>query len=870
MSRNAEQPDRDAGAAPTWEMPRGLRRLVLLARAAVAWEHLWPRLWPAAGVAALFLAFALLDLPALLGGWLHLLVLVAFAVGFGVALWRGVSHLAWPGGEAGRRRLEHDSELRHRPLTGLEDSLAAGANDPAAAALWAAHRRRLEGLLGRLRVRWPRPDVAQADPRALRAIPVLLLAAGLIVGGHAVPERLERAVTPAVLAAAAPPPQVDVWLDPPSYTGQAPRFLKTEGPEAPKVLTAPAGSRVLAQVQGGGAPPTLQAGSEEISFEQVAQGAWKAEATLGKPGAAPSEAAPGDAAPALAVVQDETTLVRWPLDIRPDHAPRIDFPAPPQRGERNALHVTYKASDDYGLESVRLRITREGDARIEPIVRELPLPEAGAREAESGSYHDLTAHVWAGLEVQVRLIAEDAIGQTGESEAVTTVLPERTFQHPVARRLVELRKQLTRKPQDRLPIVQGLADLQRRPHHFYGDVVVALSLRAAERRLIYDKGEGGIAEVQELMWRTALRIEEGELAVAERDLRRAQEELMEALSRDDVSEAELQRLMDQLEQAMNRFLEALKEQMRQQLAEGQEPQPLPPDAQLLESRDLQEMLQRMREMAQSGARDAARQMLSQLQNILENLRMNPMTGRMSEQGRQAMQMMRDLQNLTREQQRLLDETFRRSQQQQGMRGEDGLPQWQRQQQGRQGQQGQRGRQGQRPQQPGPQQPSMSPAERQEALRRGLGQLMRQLGNMMGQIPRPLGEAEQEMRGATRALENEQPGQAVQPQTNALDSLRQGMQAMQQALQQQMMGQQPRMGGQGQGPLGWQGDQLRDPLGRSREQPGQGHVDTGDVKIPSEAELQRAREILDELRRRSGQRNRPELELDYIERLLERF
>jgi hypothetical protein len=46
--------------------------------------------------------------------------------------------------------------------------------------------------------------------------------------------------------------------------------------------------------------------------------------------------------------------------------------------------------------------------------------------------------------------------------------------------------------------------------------------------------------------------------------------------------------------------------------------------------------------------------------------------------------------------------------------------------------------------------------------------------------------------------------------------------------------------------------------------------TGTVKIPEESEIQRARKILDELRRRMGDLWRPELELEYIERLLKRF
>ena len=48
------------------------------------------------------------------------------------------------------------------------------------------------------------------------------------------------------------------------------------------------------------------------------------------------------------------------------------------------------------------------------------------------------------------------------------------------------------------------------------------------------------------------------------------------------------------------------------------------------------------------------------------------------------------------------------------------------------------------------------------------------------------------------------------------------------------------------------------------------IDSNDVAIPDAGSIQRAREILDELRRRSGQSSRPQIELDYINRLLQRF
>jgi hypothetical protein len=63
-------------------------------------------------------------------------------------------------------------------------------------------------------------------------------------------------------------------------------------------------------------------------------------------------------------------------------------------------------------------------------------------------------------------------------------------------------------------------------------------------------------------------------------------------------------------------------------------------------------------------------------------------------------------------------------------------------------------------------------------------------------------------------------------------------------------------------------QNRDPAGRPLN--GLDGLDGRDVKIPEESDLQRSREILDELLRRAGERFRPNIERDYIDRLLKRF
>jgi hypothetical protein len=101
-------------------------------------------------------------------------------------------------------------------------------------------------------------------------------------------------------------------------------------------------------------------------------------------------------------------------------------------------------------------------------------------------------------------------------------------------------------------------------------------------------------------------------------------------------------------------------------------------------------------------------------------------------------------------------------------------------------------------------------------------------------------------------------------------LRRGAQSLAQSMQGQQQGQ-ARMGpGPGRpGRLGpARSQQETDPLGRPLR--GRDYGDDTTVKVPGEIDVQRARRILEELRRRFGESFRPQLELEYIERLLQGF
>ncbi len=810
---------------------------MVLARAALVWERLWPALWPSVGVVGLFLTLALLDFLPFLPGWLHVLILGMLLVALLHGLWQLGPALRWPTAEAARRRLERDSGFDHRPLAALEDKLAAGTQDRAARALWDAHRKRLLAQASRLKLDLPRAGLAKVDPLALRVTLCLLLLSAAVVGRHDWPSRIESALSPRLAAARqALPSRLDVWINPPAYTSLPPLFLQPASPDSP-ALDVPVGSTVLAQVQGPGVLPRLLLGAAAEDFSLVTPGVYKITAEV-------------RSGTRLAIAQEETILAEWPLRVLPDLPPAIEFISPPGRTERSALRLEFGARDDYGVTKVAAVIQRADQPGGEPLSLELPLPGSGLRDAENSSYHDLTPHPWAGLAVDIRLTATDSLGQSGESDVVRTVLPERIFNHPVARALVALRKELTLAPDKRYPVIRGLAQLNRNPAHFFHDVVVALTLRSAERRLLYDRSPEAVGQVQQLMWDTALRIEEGELAIAERDLRKIQDALMKALA-EGASEEEIERLMEQLREALDRFLEALAEQMNEQMAQGMEPQPLPPYTQLLESEDLRQLLDRARELARSGARDAARELLAQLQNMLENLRANPLAQMLDQEGQNAWDMLRDLENLMQGQQELLDRSYERDREraQQGELGNEGEGQGEI---GREPGDGQRGA-------------NQMDAMTQEELRQRLGDIMRQLGEMLGDIPRPLGRAERAMRDARDALSREQAGQAIDPQSRALDQLQQGMQAMVDSFMERMGQSQPQRGS---GPVGMEPGAGRDPLGRSTGETGLEALEG--VEIPDKMELRRARKILNELRKRRSESGRPPIELDYIDRLLQQF
>ena len=135
----------------------------------------------------------------------------------------------------------------------------------------------------------------------------------------------------------------------------------------------------------------------------------------------------------------------------------------------------------------------------------------------------------------------------------------------------------------------------------------------------------------------------------------------------------------------------------------------------------------------------------------------------------------------------------------------------------------------------------------------------------------LKNAQDHMDQAAQSLKAQNFAAARDAQQKALEALQQGMddamQGMESALNMSFSGpSMPGMMGMGT-PMPQNRGQNTDPFGREN---GNANPFSGSLDYKDGQNLQKSREIIDELRRRSGERYRPQQELDYIQRLLERF
>lgn len=810
---------------------------VHLARLTLLWERAAPVLAGPLAVLAVYAALSLAGLIERMGDpWRALLALALLIMGAAFAT-PAARRFRWPSRREAQRRVEADSGLAGRPYEALDDEMATGES-----VFWLAHRGRMRERLASARTRRPRAAWASLDSHGLRVGAGLVLVTGFLYAGDTALPRLADAFSPVPLSGGADRAVAEFWIEPPDYTGRPVIFLRER-----REARVPQGSVLAARISGIRRDPRVSGGDADIE-----------------------EIGPGVRQLRMTVDQDSRILVRsgafrerLELEVIIDTPPRLALVAEPESDGQGRLMLEFTARDDYGIEHYRLQIARDPGNDINPDEDAwdvIDIPPGGvvpAREADRYRASVETArHPLAGERVLVRLEGIDGAGQSGVTGPMALRLPQRLFLDPMARAVAYERRlfldgagpygphpeshprrqddpfwpwlddepelRIERAPAAVMRLAQALDALGDAPSGHFRDRIVFLGLRTAMHQVRRAREIEDLDHIEEDLWQIALRAELGTLADAEAALRAAERALADALARG-ADEMELAALFEQFEQATRNYIAALMREAMQSgaLASGA-------GGGLNLSADLlQELLDALREATELGDTEGARRALAQLAELLRNMQV--MAGGAgqgqaeSALGQALREALEELGEVIGEQRGLTDDTYEQS------RSGDLA-------EGRPGEQGR------------------SLAERQDALQERLGELLEAMPDGMSEEGvQAFDEAARQMDEASRALQRGDGQGALDAQDEALGALRRGAAETAERLQ-------------AENESSGRGQAERDPLGRETDGGGTG----GSTEIPSEMERQRARDILDELRRRAADGSLTPEERAYIERLLDRF
>ncbi|MBT9384827.1 TIGR02302 family protein [Pseudooceanicola sp. CBS1P-1] len=855
------------------EILRRLKWPLRLTRVGLLAERFMRAFWPLWALCATVLALLMLGIQDSSN------IVLVWSVGAGSFLaivWfliRGALRFRFPRREEALKRL--DATLKGHPLQALGDDMASGGDDPGTRALWAAHRARMAARTRGAKAVRPDLNLTTRDPFGLRYVALLCLMTALLFGSF---WRIGSVadMAPGGAAEAAAGPSWEGWVAPPPHTRLPVLYL----PDIPAgTLQAPQGSKVTLRLYG---PEGKLHVAEDVS---------------GRVGDLP----PSDAnAQEFSVHQGGRIAIDgpggrvWKVALIPDQKPKVEATGAAEASVEGQLSLPFHASDDYGVESGQARIVldlpkvdRRYGLALDPepraaITVPLPMPISGSRaDFNETLIENFSQHPWANMPVKVSLSVTDSAGQESTGPDYETVLVARRFFDPLAASLIEMRRDLLWNRANAPRISEVLKAITWndggaiRSDEMKGrirDIAGSLEHKASLSDEIVD-------DTAKSLWDLAIQLEDGDLDDAKERMNRAQERLEEAM-RNGASDQEIAKLMQELRDATQDYMRQLAQQAARQ--SEQNPNQPPMDMQnalQMNQDDLQKMMDRIQELMQQGRMAEAQEALRELQKLMENMQVTQGQGGQGQQspGQQAMD---GLGETLRNQQGLSDDAFRSLQDQfnpgQGGQGQPGQrPGDQPGQPGQGGQQGGnqmgdgsgsgQGSQGQQ----GQGSDADALAQRQQALR---DELQRQRGNLpgagteAGRAARDsLDRADRAMREAEGALREGDLAQAIDNQATAMEALREGMRSLGEAMaeaERQMQGQQ----GQAQGN---DGGKQNDPLGRNAGSNGM----LGNDREMLNGELdndQRARDLLDEIRRRSAQNDRSEEERDYLNRLLDRF
>ena len=904
------------------------RKQIFYAGFVLYWEQLLPVFMPVLGTFFLYILLAVGGLFSWTGDPWRLFALSGLFLFSTFWLIKNKKHLKWPSIQKIKRRLEEDSELKHRPFDSLDDQPITHCEQTVA--IWKKHQEHALDNLQNLQIKPPKKTWLSRDRFSLY-VPVFLLFLTLFFFlKDQASNRLTEAFQPSWLLAHNTNIHVQAWITPPSYNEKSPKLLPDPGKT--KNIPILKGSRLTALISGSAHKPSVsfypskKTGSIRIKKleKQSYQLSLPPFLQQGKQSI---------------ILKTKGFQKKYAFQILPDLPPQIAFlntKHSPQKTEKKTtsqnhpdktdeiLRFEYTASDDYGLKSVHLLILTDPKAENQKTNKTHPedkislsfYPAGTPTQIQESASLNLTEHRYAGQSVWLQLEAKDNLGQTAHSIPQKHILPKQIFINPLAKAIIEQRKMLLLSDQPYHPLkpaqtktiddfkntpvfaienikehlgrapkeIKKLARMMRAtldvPKTYFQDASVYLSLQYVLSRIQRAQQKQDLTALDAILWSIAQKVEFGNLANALKALKTAEENLSNALVQNN-SEREIALSFERYQNAVKRYLRVLAQNAlkNNRIQKGEN------SSAAFSGNQFSEILKAIQDAYQLGLNRDARFTAQKLTEMLEKMKLSLQLGSGEGNGDdlfdeiladllqglgEAISQQRDLNNKTK--QLAENETHANNNKKNQNTANTSEPTFENKTKTTPNEQtdqalsekqtdakikngGESSKKTPSSSPTGQKNPSFEPGfNHNRQIENFQRALIKEIESLQEKSvdPKALHQALTEMEKSANALAQKDYKTALHAQNKALETLR----AIREKLVKQALNPSPKKQNES-------GEY--DPLGRSLNAEGFDLDEALDEKA-----LQRAREILEELKKRRQNPNRPQEEINYLERLLKRF
>ena len=803
-------------------LPLNLILKINIVRIIIIWDTISKYVYRILLVLLLFSILTLTEVFSHLNYWLHGALLITFFLCLFVVLLNFIYRINWPTNVDCARRIENDNNVENMPFSSLFDKPVQNEDS----ILWKEHYKRILKISLNLSVTKIKFFYLKNDPLFIR-LPIIILFLFIFMGFNSdLDKKVHAALTPEKQNIQFEAGVFTGWINPPEYTGIQPALI----PEGSNTLMVPQGSSLSARVFGGDGKVQLGINDTIQEFIEIDDMNAAIESIL-------------DQDTNLIIKQNKNIIFESSVTVINDQPPLVDFLEDPKSTIKGVMDINYIFSDDYDVTKLSTKIVLKKpieSLKIEEINFKLPINKSDELQSIGQYYHDLSEHIWAGLPVKIVLIAEDFIGQKSKSKEIEILLPEKPFKNLIAISIINQRKNLSLNKEKPFQVGKVLAEIAA-SEFLEENLAVAKDWLLESSGILLESKDNSLLTsekksfVIDLLWKTALFVESGQLSVAENELRRAQQDLEEALS-DGGDGAEIQEMINNLDNALAKYLDELEKPQEinaPQVSESDDPGDRGGEngAQSNERENLEEKLEDIAELTASGSLDEAQDQLDEMQDISEGVDRDALGEAMGEQETDSQPMaMQQISEMMQEQEALMEDSFEQSLN--AAQADQKTP-------------------GSGP---------VNAGEKQESLRQQLEDVMHEISESDNPMPEELGRAERSMRQAEKELQRGRPDRAQTAQGRAIEQLKKAAEKMDKMHS-------------GNGPSQMAGDSngnsdrdQRDPLGRVP--PGQGNSPGGDVGITMQSDNTKAKKIVKELYKKAESSREGSIERNYVDSLLD--